>query len=88
MLDSENLQEGCNSFCDDGTGNQALTNHSKDVGYLICMHSLALKDEYNENHNGDLINKCERMVAHDYQSTNIRLDELLTKYRTNHVDWN
>jgi len=84
-LDSENIPNKCNSFCDDGSGNQALTNHSKDVGYLICRHSLPLKDEY---HYGGLINTCERMVAHDYQSTNIELDELLTKYSTNHVDWN
>ena len=86
MLDSENLQEGCNSFCDDGTGNQALTNHSKDVGYLICRHSLPLKEEYYENHEGD-INKCGRMVAHEYQSTNIPLDDLLVKYRTDRYDW-
>ena len=85
MLDSENLPKGCNSFCDDGTGNQALTKSSMDVGYLICRHSPSLK--YNYNNMGSSIKNCERMVAFDYQFTNLGREGLITKYGTDRVDW-
>ena len=66
------MPKNCVSFCDDGSGYQPLTKHSKDVGYVLCSKSKKLMNKF-----AYYIKLCQNSVAHQYQNKGVTLDRLL-----------
>lgn len=66
------MPKNCVSFCDDGSGYQPLTKHSKDVGYVLCNKSNKLMKQFD-----NYLELCQNSIAHNYQNKGATLDRLL-----------